>query len=148
PAAPTELKVSADGLALTGKGEAGSTVIVKNALGVQVGSGTVDANGVLTATLDTPQKNGEILNVTLTDKAGNVFLPGVVAAGDTTAPAAPTELKVSLDGLALTGKGEAGSTVIVKNAAGVQVGSGIVGLDGSFIAVLAPAQKNGESLNV
>ncbi|MGP5354862.1 BapA/Bap/LapF family large adhesin [Pseudomonas helleri] len=148
PAAPTELKVSADGLALTGKGEAGSTVIVKNALGVQVGSGTVDANGVLTATLDTPQKNGEILNVTLTDKAGNVSLPGVVAAGDTTAPAAPTELKVSLDGLALTGKGEAGSTVIVKNAAGVQVGSGIVGLDGSFIAVLAPAQKNGESLNV
>ena len=148
PAAPTELKVSADGLALTGKGEAGSTVIVKNALGVQVGSGTVDANGVLTATLDTPQKNGEILNVTLTDKAGNVSLPGVVAAGDTTAPAAPTELKVSLDGLALTGKGEAGSTVIVKNAAGVQVGTGIVGLDGSFIAVLAPAQKNGESLNV
>ncbi|MGP4955711.1 BapA/Bap/LapF family large adhesin [Pseudomonas helleri] len=148
PAAPTELKVSADGLALTGKGEAGSTVIVKNALGVQVGSGTVDANGVLTATLDTPQKNGEILNITLTDKAGNVSLPGVVAAGDTTAPAAPTELKVSLDGLALTGKGEAGSTVIVKNAAGVQVGSGIVGLDGSFIAVLAPAQKNGESLNV
>ncbi|MQU06527.1 adhesin [Pseudomonas helleri] len=148
PAAPTELKVSADGLALTGKGEAGSMVIVKNALGVQVGSGTVDANGVLTATLDTPQKNGEILNVTLTDKAGNVSLPGVVAAGDTTAPAAPTELKVSLDGLALTGKGEAGSTVIVKNAAGVQVGTGIVGLDGSFIAVLAPAQKNGESLNV
>ncbi|MEE8874655.1 BapA/Bap/LapF family large adhesin [Pseudomonas helleri] len=148
PAAPTELKVSADGLALTGKGEAGSTVIVKNTLGVQVGSGTVDANGVLTATLDTPQKNGEILNVTVTDKAGNVSLPGVVAAGDTTAPAAPTELKVSLDGLALTGKGEAGSTVIVKNAAGVQVGTGIVGLDGSFIAVLAPAQKNGESLNV
>ena len=148
PAAPTELKVSADGLSLTGKGEAGSTVIVKNALGVQVGSGTVDANGVLTATLDTPQKNGEILNVTLTDKAGNVSLPGVVAAGDTTAPAAPTELKVSLDSLALTGKGEAGSTVIVKNAAGVQVGTGIVGLDGSFIAVLAPAQKNGESLNV
>ena len=148
PAAPIELKVSADGLSLTGKGEAGSTVIVKNALGVQVGSGTVDANGVLTATLDTPQKNGEILNVTLTDKAGNVSLPGVVAAGDTTAPAAPTELKVSLDGLALTGKGEAGSTVIVKNAAGVQVGTGIVGLDGSFIAVLAPAQKNGESLNV
>ncbi|MGP5571032.1 Ig-like domain-containing protein, partial [Pseudomonas helleri] len=136
PAAPTELKVSVDGLALTGKGEAGSTVIVKNALGVQVGTGTVGADGSFTTVLDTPQKNGELLNVTLTDKSGNVSAVTPVIAGDTTAPAAPTELKVSVDGLALTGKGEAGSIVIVKNAAGVQIGTGIVGPDGAFTAVL------------
>ena len=65
-------------------------------------------------------------------KAGNVSLPSPVVAGDTTAPAAPTDLEVRVDGLALTGKGEVGSTVTVKNAAGVQVGTGIVGLDGLF----------------
>ncbi|MDU7559106.1 MAG: Ig-like domain-containing protein, partial [Pseudomonas sp.] len=148
PAAPTDLKVSVDGLALTGKGEAGSTVTVKNALGVQVGTGTVGPDGSFTAVLDTPQKNGETLNVTLTDKSGNVSAVTPVIAGDTTAPAAPTELKVSVDGLSLTGKGEAGSTVIVKNALGVQVGTGTVGADGSFSAVLDTPQKNGELLSV
>ncbi|MGP5571056.1 Ig-like domain-containing protein, partial [Pseudomonas helleri] len=94
----------------------------------------VGADGSFTATLSPAQKNGESLNVTLTDKAGNVSLPGTVTAGDTTAPAAPTELKVSLDGLLLTGKGEAGSTVIVKNAAGQQIGTVVVGIDGNFAA--------------
>ncbi|MQT71370.1 adhesin, partial [Pseudomonas sp. FSL R10-0071] len=148
PVAPTELVVSADGLTLSGKGEAGSTVIVKNAAGAQIGTGIVDADGTFTAILDTPQKNGETLNVTLTDKAGNVSVAGDVTAGDTTAPAAPTDLKVSLDGLLLTGKGEAGSTVIVKNAAGQQISTVVVGIDGNFAAVLLTPQKNGESLNV
>ncbi|MCU1728344.1 Ig-like domain-containing protein, partial [Pseudomonas sp. 7P_10.2_Bac1] len=148
PAAPTELEVSESGLTLTGKGEAGSVVTVKNAAGVLIGTGIVDANGSFTANLDTPQKNGETLNVTLTDKAGNVSAVAPVIAGDTTAPAAATELKVSANGLELTGKGEAGSTVIVKNAAGVQIGTGTVGDDGSFNAVLNTPQKNGETLTV
>ncbi|MGP5570090.1 Ig-like domain-containing protein, partial [Pseudomonas helleri] len=148
PVAPTELAVSADGLTLSGKGEAGSTVIVKNAAGAQIGTGIVDADGAFTAILDTPQKNGETLNVTLTDKAGNVSSSTPVTAGDTTAPAAPTELKVSADGLTLDGKGEVGSTVIVKNALGVQIGTGVVGTDGTFAVTLNTAQKNGETLNV
>ena len=115
---------------------------------IQPGTGTVGPDGSFTAVLDTPQKNGETLNVTLTDKSGNVSAATPVIAGDTTAPAAPTDLKVSVDGLALTGKGEAGSIVIVKNAAGVQIGTGIVGADGSFTAVLDTPQKNGETLNV
>ncbi|MCU1728839.1 Ig-like domain-containing protein, partial [Pseudomonas sp. 7P_10.2_Bac1] len=107
PAAATNLAVSVDGVSLTGKGEAGSTVIVKNTAGTQVGTGVVGADGSFTATLNPAQKNGESLNVTLTDKAGNVSAAAPVVAGDTTAPAAATDLKVSLDGLLLTGKGEA-----------------------------------------
>ena len=111
PAAPTELKVSVDGLTLSGKGEVGSTVTVKDAAGAVIGTGPVEADGSFTIALDTAQTNGETLNVTLTDKAGNISAVTPVIAGDTTAPDAPTELKVSADGLSLTGKGEAGSTV-------------------------------------
>ncbi|MCU1727182.1 Ig-like domain-containing protein, partial [Pseudomonas sp. 7P_10.2_Bac1] len=148
PAAPTNLVVSTDGLELSGKGEAGSTVTVKNAAGEVIGTGVVGADGSFTAILNAPQKNGESLNVTLTDKAGNESVDAPVVAGDTTAPAAPTELTVSVDGLTLTGKGEAGSTVTVKNASGVTVGTGNVGADGTLTANLNPAQKNGESLTV
>ncbi|MCU1726063.1 Ig-like domain-containing protein, partial [Pseudomonas sp. 7P_10.2_Bac1] len=125
-----------NGLELTGKGEAGSIVIVKNAAGVQIGTGIVDADGSFTAILNTPQKNGETLNVTLTDKAGNVSDVAPVIAGDTTAPAAATELKVSATGLELTGKGEAGSTVSVKDAAGLAIGNGTVDEEGNFSITL------------
>ena len=148
PDAPTNLAVSDDGLALTGKGETGSTVIVKDAAGLQIGAGVVDADGNFSIILDSAQTNGQTLNVTLTDKAGNVSQVGSVVAGDTTAPDAPTGLGVSADGLTLTGKGEVGSTVIVKDAAGNVIGSGPVGADGSFEITLDPAQTNGETLAV
>ncbi|MGE8348118.1 Ig-like domain-containing protein, partial [Pseudomonas helleri] len=148
PEAPTGLAVSADGLTLTGKGEVGSTVIVKDAAGLEIGNGVVDADGNFSIVLDKAQINGETLGVTLTDKAGNVSQAGSVVAGDTTAPDAPTNIAVSADGLTLTGKGEAGSTVIVKNAAGEQVGTAVVGADGSFEVTLDAAQGNGTTLEV
>ncbi|MQT58258.1 BapA prefix-like domain-containing protein, partial [Pseudomonas sp. FSL R10-0399] len=148
PDAPTELKVSADGLSLTGKGEAGSTVTVKDAVGAVLGTGPVAADGSFTITLDSAQKNGETLNVTLTDKAGNVSVAAPVVAGDTTAPDAPTNIAVSADGLTLTGKGEVGSTVTVKDSAGLSVGTGVVGADGSFEVILKDAQGNGAILDV
>ena len=52
-------------------------------------------DGSFSAVLTSPQKNGELLNVTLTDKAGNVSLAAPVTAGDTTSPDAPTNLAVS-----------------------------------------------------
>ena len=140
--------MSVDGLTLTGKGEAGSTVTVKDALGEVIGTGPVAADGSFTITLDSAQKNGEALNVTLTDKAGNVSVATPVIAGDTTAPDAPTNLAVSGNGLILTGKGEVGSTVIVKDAAGVQVGTGVVGAGGNFEVALDPGQSNGSTLQV
>ena len=106
------------------------------------------ADGSFTITLNTAQKNGETLDVTLTDKAGNISAVTPVIAGDTTAPDAPTELKVSADGLSLTGKGEAGSTVTVKDALGAVIGTGPVAADGSFTITLDTAQKNGETLDV
>ena len=146
PAAPTGLLLAADGVTLSGKGEAGTTVTVRDAQGNIIGTGSVDANGNFQLTLNTPQKNGESIEVTLTDGAGNVSGPVTVTAPDTTAPAAPTDLAVNADGTTLTGRGEPGATVTIKNADGVVLGSAVVGQDGNFSVTLTPPQTDGQAL--
>ncbi|WP_241576840.1 Ig-like domain-containing protein, partial [Rosenbergiella collisarenosi] len=71
PAAPTEVQVSGDGETVTGKAEAGSTVAIKDADGNTLGSATVAADGLFTATLSPAQTNGQTLSVTATDAANN-----------------------------------------------------------------------------
>ncbi|MFJ4384331.1 BapA/Bap/LapF family large adhesin [Pseudomonas sp. NPDC089408] len=152
PATPIDLLVSPDGLRLTGRGEAGSTVNIRDAAGNIIGSGTVAADGSFDVTLNPPQANGEQLEVTLTDGAGNVSAPGTVTAPDidtpdTTAPEQPTDLALA-NGVTLSGRGEPGATVQVRDAAGNLIGSGVVNADGSFSLTLAPAQANGEHLDI
>ena len=96
PATPIDLLVSPDGLRLTGRGEAGSTVNIRDGAGNLIGSGTVGADGSFNVSLTPPQINSENLQVTLTDGAGNVSAPGSVTAPDATAPVAPTELAIRL----------------------------------------------------
>ncbi|WP_241651125.1 Ig-like domain-containing protein, partial [Rosenbergiella nectarea] len=74
---------------------------------------TVGADGTFSVTLATPQTNGQILSVVLTDTAGNASDPASVTAKDTTVPAEPSGVQLSDDGKTITGKGEAGSTVTV-----------------------------------
>ncbi|WP_241618965.1 Ig-like domain-containing protein, partial [Rosenbergiella epipactidis] len=90
----------------------------------------------------------ETLTVTTTDTAGNTSAAATTTAPDTTAPAAPTDVTVSDDGTAVTGKAEVGSTVAIKDAEGITIGSATVAADGSFTATLDPAQTNGETLTV
>ncbi|MFK3818209.1 BapA/Bap/LapF family large adhesin [Pseudomonas sp. NPDC089407] len=152
PATPIDLLVSPDGLRLTGRGEAGTTVNIRDAAGNIIGSGTVAADGSFDVALNPPQANGEQLEVTLTDGAGNVSAPGTVTAPDidtpdTTAPEQPTDLALA-NGVTLSGRGEPGATVQVRDAAGNLIGSGVVNADGSFSLTLAPAQANGEHLDI
>lgn len=148
PAAPTALTVSADGLSLSGGGEAGGTVNVTNAQGAEVGNGAVGTNGTFTVTLNPAQANGETLTVTITDKEGNIGAPGTVVAQDTTAPAAPGALVISADGMSLSGDGEPEGVVNVTSAQGTALGAGTVNANGTFSVTLNPAQSGGESLNV
>ncbi|WP_241650708.1 Ig-like domain-containing protein, partial [Rosenbergiella collisarenosi] len=78
PAAPTDVVVSNDGVTVTGKAEAGSTVAIKDANGTTLGSATVAADGTFTATLSSAQTNGQSLSVTSTDTAGNASTPATV----------------------------------------------------------------------
>ncbi|WP_241650340.1 Ig-like domain-containing protein, partial [Rosenbergiella collisarenosi] len=148
PAAPTDVVVSNDGVTVTGKAEAGSTVAIKDANGTTLGSTIVAADGTFKATLDPAQTNGQVLSATATDAAGNTSSAASATAPDTTVPAAPTDVVVSDDGVTVTGKAEAGSTVAIKDANGTTLGSATVGADGSFTAILNPAQTNGQSLSV
>ena len=147
--APTGLTaaVSGDGVFVTGTGEAGASVTIRDAGGNVIGTATVAANGVYTATLTTPQTNGEALQVTQADAAGNVSAPATVIAPDITAPLAPTGSVVD-NGATLSGTGEAGATVTVRAADGTVIGSGQVGADGNFAVILTPAQANGQPLQL
>ncbi|MFG0350877.1 Ig-like domain-containing protein, partial [Pseudomonas sp. zbq_5] len=148
PATPIDLLVSPDGLRLTGRGEAGTTVNIRDAAGNLIGSGTVGADGNFNVTLNAPQINSENLDVTLTDAAGNVSAPGTVTAPDATAPLAPTDLAINEQGNTLTGRAEPGSTVSVRGAGGILLGTAVAGADGQFSITLQPPQIDGQALEV
>ncbi|MGE8306515.1 MAG: BapA/Bap/LapF family large adhesin, partial [Pseudomonas kermanshahensis] len=153
PTAPSELAVSADGSVVTGRAEAGSTVRVLAADGTELGSALVGPTGTFNITLDPPQVDGEVLQVTATDAAGNASTAGTVTApdidgGDTTPPDAPTNLVIALAGSQLNGRGEAGATVQVRDAEGNLVASGLVNPEGTFQITLDPAVKDGSTLQV
>lgn len=151
PAAATALVLNPNGLQLSGSSlaaEVGATVTVRNAAGVQVGTGTVAADGSFSATLSPAQLDGQALTVNVRDVAGNVSLPTLINALDTTAPGAPAGLALSSNGLQLTGTGEAGATVTVTDAQGNPLGNALVGANGAFSVTLTAAQVNGQVLSV
>jgi VCBS repeat-containing protein len=139
--------VSADGTTVTGAGEIGATVTIRDPAGIAIGTAVVGADGTYVATLTTAQVNGEVLSATQVDQDGNVGLPVAATAPDLTAPALPTA-DVNDTGTAVTGTGEAGATVTVTLPGGAVVATAIVGADGAYTATLTPAQVNGETLSV
>ena len=148
PAAPTELAISSDGITLTGRGEAGALVSVRNPAGVEIGTAQVDASGHFTITLTPALGNAELLSVSQTDAAGNVSAVATLQTPDFTPPAALTDVLINADGSVVTGRGEVGATVTVTNAAGVILGTTLVLADGSFSVQLTPPQINQQVLSV
>lgn len=119
PLAPAALVLDSSGLLLSGIGEPGASVQVRNANGDVVGSGVVGANGRFQITLDTPQVAGQLLAVTQSDTAGNTSPSTPVTAADITPPTVLINVALSSDGRVVTGTGEAGANVTVRSAAGV-----------------------------
>lgn len=104
PAAPTDLVTAADGASISGKAEAGSTVVIKDADGTIIGTGTAGSNGSFTIKLSPAQITGEQLSATAADKAGNVSDPATALSPDKTAPNAPAIAEVVDDHPTITGK--------------------------------------------
>ncbi|WP_158651664.1 Ig-like domain-containing protein, partial [Acinetobacter indicus] len=80
---------------ITGKGEPGANVVVKDEDGNIIGEGTVDEDGNFEVELDEPLTNGEEVTVGLVDEAGNKSPEVGATAPDTTAPEAPTDVEFS-----------------------------------------------------
>lgn len=148
PVAATNLAFNASGSTLSGSGEAGAAVTVRNASGAVIGTGTVAANGTFTVTLQTPLINGEPVTVALTDAAGNMSPNAATTAPDLTAPLPPAQVDVSDNGTAVTGTGEAGANVTVTGPGGGTIGTGVVAANGSFTVTIQPALTNGETVRV
>ncbi|RKL54315.1 Ig-like domain-containing protein, partial [Acinetobacter baumannii] len=146
--APIGLTVAIDtaGKVVTGVTEANAVVTVKNAAGIVVGTATADATGKYSVTLNKAYLNGESLNVTAADKAGNATVPKIIVAPDITAPSSLTAT-IDAAGKVITGVTEANAVVTVKNAAGIVVGTGIADATGKYSITLDKAYLNGESLN-
>ena len=146
PSAPTAT-VSGNGASVTGTGEAGATVQVRDGSGALLGSGTVGSNGSYSVTLTQPQTNGQTVTVTQADPAGNVSAPTTAHAPDTTPPAAPTGT-VNPNGTIVTGTGEPGATVTVRNGSDAVIGTAVVNAQGNYSVTLTTPQNNGGTLAV
>ncbi|EZI37301.1 bacterial Ig-like domain family protein, partial [Acinetobacter baumannii 42057_6] len=146
--APIGLTVAIDtaGKVVKGVTEANAVVTVKNAAGIVVGTATADATGKYSVTLNKAYLNGESLNVTAADKAGNATVPKTIVAPDTTAPSSLTAT-IDAAGKAITGVTEANATVTVKNVVGTIVGTGTADATGKYSVTLDKIYLNGESLS-
>ncbi|HEN8802583.1 TPA: hypothetical protein U8251_005242, partial [Pseudomonas putida] len=147
PAQPTELAL-VDGVTFSGRGEPGATVQVRDAAGTVIGTGLVNEDGTFSLTLFPAQANGEALEVRLSDAAGNNSEPLQFDAPDITPPTAVSNIVVGADGLVLSGRGEAGATVEMRDADGTVIGTATVGENGTFIADLDPAAQPGAQLSL
>ncbi|UUS56824.1 MULTISPECIES: BapA/Bap/LapF family large adhesin [unclassified Acinetobacter] len=148
PYAPKDVVITDDGEHVTGKGEPGTTVEVKDQDGKVIGTGTVDSSGNFDVELKDPLTNGETVDVTVTDKAGNKSEPTEATAKDTTKPDAPKDVVITDDGEHVTGKGEPGTAVEVKDQDGKVIGTGTVDSSGNFDVELKDPLTNGETVDV
>jgi hypothetical protein len=138
---------------VTGRAEPGSTVRVLAADGTTVlGSVVVGATGSFSITLDPPQVDGEVLQVTATDAAGNASTasssPRRTSMAATPRHRCPDQPGDRPAGSQLSGRGEAGTTVQVRDDAGTVVATGTVNPDGTFAITLNPAITDGSTLQV
>ncbi|WP_445406076.1 Ig-like domain-containing protein [Acinetobacter pittii] len=146
--APSSLTATIDtaGKVVTGTTEANAVVTVKNSSGTIIGTGTADATGKYSITLDKAYLNGESLSATAADKSGNATAPKTLVAPDTTAPSSLTAT-IDTAGKVVTGTTEANAVVTVKNAAGTVVGTTTADATGKYSVTLDKAYLNGESLS-
>ncbi|EUJ22833.1 hypothetical protein PGRAN_11506, partial [Listeria grandensis FSL F6-0971] len=127
--------ISTDSTVATGEGQPGETVTIKNGT-TTIKTGTVDANGDYSVTIP-KQAYGSIIAATVASSAATT----VVAQG----AIAPTTINsLTSDHTNVSGKGEPGATVVIKNGS-TQVASGIVAANGTY-AITIPKQAYGSTV--
>jgi hypothetical protein len=122
---------------ITGTAEPGSTVIIRDEDGNELGRDTADENGDFEIVLDEPLTDGaHDLELIAQDKAGNESDPTKTTVDvDTEAPASPVleAFDDIVDGTGIVrGSAEPGSTVVIRDADGREIGRGTADSDGRF----------------
>ncbi|PZE56534.1 Ig-like domain-containing protein [Curtobacterium sp. MCLR17_044] len=134
---------------ISGTAEPGSTVIIRDEDGNELGRGEANDDGDFSIELDEPLDDGDHkLELIAEDKAGNESNPTDTTVDvDTEAPTAPvvTSPKDLADGKGpITGTAEPGSTVIIRDEDGTEIGRGEANDDGDFSIELDEPLDNGE----
>lgn len=150
PGAPTDLVVSPAGNSLSGRAEAGATVLVDtDGNGTANYTTTVGADGTFTVVLSPALVNAEAITVTVRDAAGNLSPTASTLAPDLTPPDAATELSVAADGTGITGTGEPGATVSIDvDGDGNTDYTAVIAADGTFSILFAGPLDDGQSITV
>ncbi|WP_203289087.1 Ig-like domain-containing protein [Metabacillus sp. cB07] len=146
PAKPSVNPVGDNQTAVTGKAEAGSTVTVKKDT-VALGEGKAAANGDYSVAIQAKQPAGTILTVSAKDAAGNQSATSTVTVTDKTAPAKPAVNPVGDNQTIVTGKTEAGSSVLIKKGTSA-LAEGKAAANGDFTLDLKSLQTAGTLLTV
>lgn len=107
-----------NGTVFSGTAEAGSTVILSGTNG-SIGQALVDANGNWHFTASPAVANGSQVSVVARDAAGNTGLPESVVVNNAL-PNAPTI--AASNGTVISGTATPGSTVVVTNSNGIEIG--------------------------
>lgn len=136
------------GKTVSGTAEAGNTIVVKNADGLQLKTTVAGTNGSYSLTLDTALINNEVVYVTAKDTSGNISEAKTIIAPDKTAPLVP-EAEFDATGKIIAGITEGGSTVIVKDAIGTLIGTAVAdATTGAYTVTLPTALINNQTVNV
>jgi hypothetical protein len=144
PAKPVVNPVSDYSTTVTGRAEPGSTVTVTVGSKV-IGKGTAGTDGTYSVSIPR-QKGGTKLTVTARDAFGNVSAASVVTVKDTTPPNIYSVTYSSNRPTLITGRAEAGATIVVKNGSRV-IGKAKAGRTGAF-SVIIPKQRPGTKLSI
>ncbi|WP_058969107.1 Ig-like domain-containing protein [Type-D symbiont of Plautia stali] len=134
---------------LSGTAQAGAIVTILDGATI-LGSVTAGTGGAWTFTTAALTNGAHTLSTTVTDAAGNVSTGNTTATVnvDTVAPVAVTNLAINAAGTTVTGSGEVGDTVTVRDASGNSLGTATVGAAGTWSVTLSTAQTTGASLSV
>ncbi|WP_445403711.1 Ig-like repeat protein Blp2 [Acinetobacter vivianii] len=138
PDQPT-VEVNKEGTSIVGRAEANSKVVIKDADGKVIGSGTTDAQGKFEISLSPALAADKKGSVVLEDAAGNVSKPLEITAGKDTIAPDKAAAQINAAGDTVTGIAEANSKVEIKGPDGKTIGSGTVGADGKFTITISPA---------
>ena len=150
PLAVTNLKITADGSSISGQAEPGATVNIDIDGDGEVDFSVIaDSDGQFQLQLTPPLQNGETVEVTATDNAGNTSSSTNIQAPDITPPEPALNVTISSDGSSISGQAEPGATVSI-DINGDEKSDLIVPVspDGSFQAELSPPLTDGETVNV
>ncbi|NCE93602.1 hypothetical protein DK871_26620 [Pseudomonas sp. L13] len=145
PAKPFDVSVDATGTQVQGKGAPNTIVLIKAADDKTViAKGIVGPDGTFNVAIPV-QPGGQLLNVALqnNDKqsASEAVMTPHIASNT------PTGVEIDEAGTQVTGKGNKGETIRVKDAQGNEIGSGVVQQDGTFVVTI-PKQPTDTSLAV